>query len=603
MKANARKFIWLLAVSGCLSGLVARGDSIVNSKHNLSANGPGTIKAGTEQNLCVFCHTVHHANGQTPLWNHQMSSVTNYITYTSGTLKAVVGQPDGSSRLCLSCHDGTVALGMVSSRTNAIAMQNGVTTMPTGPSNLGTDLSGDHPISFKYDTTLTKLDTQLQDPATLTGKVRLDHNNEVQCTSCHDPHNDQFGNFMVVDNSGSALCLACHTINNWSGSVHALSSQTVSTMVMQKMTQRAPAPGKSALKSPTVAQQGCENCHAPHLAGSKERLMRFAAPEQNCLVCHNGSMNTKNVAADFQKISVHPITLNGTAHSPQEDPINPKVRHVTCSDCHDPHGSTTAPGTSAKVIGALNGVVGVSANGAVIKSVNKEYELCFRCHGDSLARGKSRVNRQTPETNKRLQFSSANQSFHPIETIGKSRNVPSLIAPWTVSSVMACTDCHNSDQSPGAGGSGANGPHGSVFTPLLERQLVTTDYSAESMANYALCYKCHSRDSILADQSFHAVNSLGQDRGHRFHIVDQKTACTTCHDSHGVLSAKHLINFNSDYVTASSSLPSGLMYTSTGTSGGVCTLTCHGKDHAGTAYGGAGSPFSGTRIRGRGLGQ
>jgi len=48
------------------------------------------------------------ANSQ--LWNHQMSSVTNYIVYTSPTLKAVVGQPDGSSRLCLSCHDGTVAL-------------------------------------------------------------------------------------------------------------------------------------------------------------------------------------------------------------------------------------------------------------------------------------------------------------------------------------------------------------------------------------------------------------------------------------------------------------------------------------------------------------
>jgi predicted CXXCH cytochrome family protein len=595
MKTNARNFIWLSVLIGCLNGFIARGDSIVNSKHNLSASGPGIIKAATEQNLCVFCHTVHYANGQTPLWNHQMSGVTNYITYTSGTLKAVVGQPDGSSRLCLSCHDGTVALGMVSSRTNLIAMKNGVMTMPASPNNLGTDLSGDHPISFKYDANLTKLDSQLQDPATLTSKVKLDHNGEVQCASCHDPHNDQFGNFLVVDNTGSALCLACHTVNNWSGSVHAISTMVVTPMVMQKLNQGTTVPTKRALKNTTVAAQGCENCHAPHLAGSKERLMRFSAPEQNCLVCHNGSMNTKNVADDFKKISVHPITLNGAAHSPQEDPVNPRVRHVTCSDCHDPHGSTTAAATQAKASGALNGIIGVSGNGAILKPANKEYELCFRCHGDSMSRGPARVNRQMPETNKRLQFSSANQSYHPIETIGKSRNVPSLIAPWTVSSMMTCTDCHNSDQSSPAGGSGANGPHGSVYAPLLERQLVTTDFSSESVANYSLCYKCHSRDSILGDQSFRAMNSQGQSRGHRFHIVDLKTACTTCHDSHGVASAKNLINFNTEYVTPSTSL-SSLSYTSTGNSRGVCTLTCHGKDHAGISYSTAAIPLNSIRT-------
>lgn len=583
MKTNARKFIWLLTLGGCLSGVITRADSIVNSPHNLSANGPGTIKAATEQNLCVFCHTVHHASGQTPLWNHQMSSVTNYITYTSGTLKAVVGQPDGSSRLCLSCHDGTVALGMVSSRTNSIAMKNGIATMPAGPSNLGTDLSGDHPISFKYDANLTKLDTQLQDPATLTGKVKLDHNGEVQCASCHDPHNDQFGKFLVVDNTGSALCLVCHTVDNWAGSVHAISKTVVTPMVMQKLNQKTAGTVPRAVKNTTVADQGCANCHVPHLAGSKERLMRFSAPEQNCLVCHNGSMNTKNVAADFQKVSVHPITLNGAAHSPQEDPVNPRARHVTCSDCHDPHGSTMTAATQAKFSGALNGVVGVSSDGAILKPASKEYQLCFRCHGDSISRGPARVNRQMPEANKRLQFSSANQSFHPVETIGKNRNVPSLIAPWTVSSVMTCTDCHNSDQSPSAGGSGANGPHGSIYAPLLERQQVLTDYTSENPQSYALCYKCHSRNSILGDQSFRAVNSQGQSRGHRFHVVDLKTACSTCHDSHGVATAKNLINFNTDYVTPSTSLLT-LSYTSTGNSGGVCTLTCHGKDHDGISY-------------------
>jgi hypothetical protein len=158
---------------------------------------------------------------------------------------------------------------------------------------------------------------------------------------------------------------------------------------------------------------------------------------------------------------------------------------------------------------------------------------------------------------------------------------------------MTCTDCHNSDQSPAAGGSGANGPHGSIYAPLLERQLILTDYTPESPANYALCYKCHNRDNILSDQSFRAINSQGESRGHRFHIVDQKTACTTCHDSHGVATARNLINFNNDYVTQSAVLPSGTMYTSMGNFSGTCTLTCHGKDHAGISYPMALTPLSG----------
>jgi predicted CXXCH cytochrome family protein len=347
----------------------------------------------------------------------------------------------------------------------------------------------------------------------------------------------------------------------------------------------------------TVAALGCENCHTPHFAGGKARLMKFATPEQNCLPCHNGSITgIKNVAADFQKVSIHPITLNSSTHSPTEDAINPPTRHVTCADCHNSHGSQITAKGQTRLADSLPGVMGVNASGAVVQSASQEYELCFRCHGDSVARGPARVNREVPETNKRVQFRVTNESFHPIESIGKNQNVPSLIAPWTTSSLTACTDCHNSDQSPAAGGSGANGPHGSIYTPLLERQLVLTDFSPESSASYALCYKCHSRENVLSDQSFRAVNAQGESRGHRFHIVDQKTACTTCHDSHGVAGAKNLINFNSDYVTPSASLPSAPMYLSTGNSSGTCALTCHGKDHAGTSYPQMDGSLSGATI-------
>ena len=105
---------------------------------------------------------------------------------------------------------------------------------------------------------------------------------------------------------------------------------------------------------------------------------------------------------------------------------------------------------------------------------------------------------------------------------------------------------------------------------LAQRRLELTDNQTESAAIYAQCYKCHSRTSILANQSF---------RYHSKHIVDVRAACTTCHDSHGVSGTPHLINFNTAYVTKSVRRNAGPTYTSTGLNRGSCTLTCHGEDH------------------------
>ena len=56
--------------------------------------------------------------------------------------------------------------------------------------------------------------------------MRLDHNNQMQCTSCHDPHNNEFGKFLVQDNRASALCIECHNMTAWTLSAHRNSSKT-----------------------------------------------------------------------------------------------------------------------------------------------------------------------------------------------------------------------------------------------------------------------------------------------------------------------------------------------------------------------------------------
>ncbi len=101
--------IFVLASVVLLVPSVSSG-AVADTVHNLSATGPGTIKAPGVGEVCVFCHTPHSAATTQALWNRDLPPVT-YTLYTSSTLEATLKQPTGASRLCLSCHDGTTALG------------------------------------------------------------------------------------------------------------------------------------------------------------------------------------------------------------------------------------------------------------------------------------------------------------------------------------------------------------------------------------------------------------------------------------------------------------------------------------------------------------
>ncbi len=522
--------------------------SIIYSKHNLSISGPGALRSATEGDICIFCHSPHSKTGESPLWNHQMSTAS-YTPYNSSTLKATVGQPTGASKLCLSCHDGTVALGMVANRSTPIPMLSGASTIPTGRTRIGTDLSAHHPVSFTYDVALATAQGELRDPTTLNQEVRLDRSGQLQCTACHDPHNNQFGSFLVKDNTASALCLDCHTPNLWSASAHATSTATWNG--------NGPNPWPHT-GATTVAANACENCHRPHAAETKLRLLNFTPDEQNCLSCHSGTVVAKNIAADLNKASVHPIVQSTGVHDPMEDAINPQ-RHVACEDCHNPHAAKNLAAAAPAANGTLTGVRGVNAGGAIVQAVQNEFEVCFRCHADSTDRGLAVVPRQAVETNTRLEFNPANVSFHPVEAVGRNNSVPSLLTPWSTSSLTYCTDCHSSDNL-----TGPKGPHGSAFAPILERQLLLTDNTPYNVSSFDLCYKCHNSSIIDSDE----VTSW---KYHQKHIREFKAACTTCHDSHAS-SQPHLINFNTTYVLPYNGV---LEYNSTGINQGNCTLTCH----------------------------
>lgn len=228
------KMLAAAAIAVLASGTVASASGITGSAHDFSK------WSWADGEICKPCHTPHNAiaaDVSSRLWNHQMSTASYTLhgaraagvgTTQDATRAGGQADMDMGSRLCLSCHDGTVALDSFGGRTG--------TVMATGPISLGTDLSNDHPVGMSavYDevraygghysyqplavakaagirfvelpnTTYTYTD---QTGATVTSNKLV-----ISCVSCHDVHNGSGfeQGLLRGDNAGSKLCVSCHT--------------------------------------------------------------------------------------------------------------------------------------------------------------------------------------------------------------------------------------------------------------------------------------------------------------------------------------------------------------------------------------------------------
>lgn len=350
----------LVAIGLTAAALAQSNNNVSNSKHNLSISGPGPVLATSESQVCVFCHTPHAAtlSPGAPLWNRELSTQT-YTTYTSASLDAetIAGQldqPAGSSKLCLSCHDGSLAIGTV----NFAGGEQNVTIdmvglapggeMPAGAGldtgytrNLGIDLRNDHPISLTYDTTLASADGELRDPA-LTADIEARApgtrplfplestgpagEQQVQCVSCHDPHipdpvSGAPQKFLRVnrfqeaapgatfDSATDILCLGCHDKEGWENSAHALPT------VADEMYEATAAAEREFAAGTAVWEAACLNCHDTHTVHGSRRLLRegtdsVAVPksggnpaiEETCYQCHSNTSVIDNVAGEVKNI-------------------------------------------------------------------------------------------------------------------------------------------------------------------------------------------------------------------------------------------------------------------------------------------------------------
>ena len=266
---------------------------IVNTVHNMSTSAPptATIKATSETEICIFCHIPHNAQAGRPLWNHDMPT-GGYTMYTSEYLYrasytvptglgTATGEPGMLSRQCLSCHDGTVAVGAVyavrgtilGASLIAMSIPGGGTTMPItatgfigGPSGELGNLTRHHPVGIEYNAGVTiafgsgsrTIELVASPTSTAMKLYTIGAANYVECSSCHDPHleNQKF----LRDTTGGTLaakisntCAACHNKTGWTGSIHQTSGLAYSD-----------ASVSTTFGTGVISSLVCMNCHRPH---------------------------------------------------------------------------------------------------------------------------------------------------------------------------------------------------------------------------------------------------------------------------------------------------------------------------------------------------
>jgi hypothetical protein len=210
---------------------------ITGSPHDFSGESWNT-SATDPNSVCGPCHQPHNASSAiVPLWGHDTSKGpwTMYGSMSNTTFKATQSAtPTGASLACLSCHDGTVAVNQMAGG----KILGSPAYYVTNSAKIGTDLTHSHPISFTYDSALLGKDKWLQDPSALVLQpdsgtfvagtdmsikgFLLGGGNQMQCSSCHDVHNQEGTPFSIASNpklvkingtkagAGSLLCRSCH---------------------------------------------------------------------------------------------------------------------------------------------------------------------------------------------------------------------------------------------------------------------------------------------------------------------------------------------------------------------------------------------------------
>ena len=194
-----KKILVLVALATMVSASAFASD-IATTAHNLAGAGSGVDE------ICAYCHTPHNGGTEAPLWNRG-AGATGITYYNSASMDSTGGSAvTNDAPLCLSCHDSATLTS-----TNLTNVPNGKTYTPgslsgavSGNADLGVDLTNDHPVGMTLASSGAEINTA---PV---GVGLFGAGDDVWCSSCHDVHDNTNAPFLIMSNTNSALCLACH---------------------------------------------------------------------------------------------------------------------------------------------------------------------------------------------------------------------------------------------------------------------------------------------------------------------------------------------------------------------------------------------------------
>jgi len=247
----------LLLVS-LLMGVVVAAEEEVDSKpavvitvdelgkHNLTnlnkragADAMGGVAYTDYEDPCIYCHEPTHGDmklkddpRRIPNWNRLKPATENYEIYRSNTLDSKTTRNISEiSMLCLSCHDGSMAVDRIvfkprawdneedaalHMRINASSdlrscgkCHDGEVAHDISVKELGTDLRNDHPISIRY----LGIDQDVRGFRSPDSGLGFDngiklYDGKIECATCHDIHDPEAN--MLLRTDSEQLCTTCH---------------------------------------------------------------------------------------------------------------------------------------------------------------------------------------------------------------------------------------------------------------------------------------------------------------------------------------------------------------------------------------------------------
>lgn len=212
------------------------GTSVDQTPHNLTrpASSTDSDMRGRIRNygeVCVYCHTPHEGPAwvgqpRAPLVNRQRPNPSYRMPQHSNQQMPQDPSPTDRSRICLSCHDGSVGLDVVTNRPNTYTGSapanhriDECESCHSGGSPAGgidwegvwfnPDMRKQHPFSVVYDPSRRPGQFRAAVGGSVGGLPLI--NGKVECATCHEPHSQRYRYFLRLPNVGNSLCLVCHT--------------------------------------------------------------------------------------------------------------------------------------------------------------------------------------------------------------------------------------------------------------------------------------------------------------------------------------------------------------------------------------------------------